>query len=157
MRCQAANDQQLVAGELPLQTQEAFVVTGLDEFMNDGGGGGEAGFDAMLAGRQADTDGDMGFTDTAGAQRDDVLAAIDELRAGQVQDQFLVERGDRIEVEALQAFNGRELGRFDAPVDHARLAVDQFQFDQPRQITDMIDILGRALPGQLLILPEHGW
>jgi hypothetical protein len=21
----------------------------------------------------------------------------------------------------------------------------------------MIDILGRALPGQLLILPEHGW
>ena len=95
-----------MAGELPLQTQEALVVPGLDEFVNDGGGGGEAGFDAMLAGRQADTDGDMGLADAARAKGDDVLAAINELRAGQIQDQFLVERGDRIEVEALQAFNG---------------------------------------------------
>jgi len=146
-----------MAGELPLQTQEAFVVTGLDEFVNDGGGGGEAGFDAMLAGRQADAYGDMGFANTAGTKGDDVLAAINELRAGQIQDQFLVERGDRIEVEALQAFDGREPGRLDAPIDHARLAIDQFQFDQPRQITDMINILGRAVPGQLLLFPEHGW
>jgi len=79
-----------VAGKLLLQAQEPLVVTGLDEFVNDGGGGGEAGFDAMLAGRQADTDGDMGLADTAGSQRDDVLAAIDELRASQVQDQFFM-------------------------------------------------------------------
>jgi len=44
------DDQQFVAGELPLQTQEPLVVAGLDEFVNDGGGG-EAGFDTMLAGR----------------------------------------------------------------------------------------------------------
>jgi hypothetical protein len=43
---------------LPLQAQEPLVVTGLDEFVNDGGGGGEAGFDAMLAGRQADAAGE---------------------------------------------------------------------------------------------------
>jgi hypothetical protein len=40
-----------VAGELPLQTQKALVVLDLDEFVNDGGGGGEVGFGAMLAGR----------------------------------------------------------------------------------------------------------
>ena len=77
-----------------MQAQETLVVPGLDEFMNDGGGGGEAGFDAMLAGREPDADGDMGLADTAGSQGDDVLAALDELRAGQVENQFLVERGD---------------------------------------------------------------
>lgn len=80
-KAQFVNDQQLVAGKLLLQAQEPLVVAGLDEFVNDGGGSGEAGFDAMLASRQADADGDMGLADTAGPQRDDVLAAIDELRA----------------------------------------------------------------------------
>ena len=94
--------------------------------MHDGGGGGEAGFDALLAGGQADADGDMGLANTAGAQRDDVLAATDELRTGEVQDQFFIKRGECIEVEALQAFEGWELGRLDAPLDHPRLAIDQF-------------------------------
>ena len=116
-----------MAVKLPLQAQEPLVVAGLDEFVNDGRGSGEAGFDTMLAGRKADADGDMGFADTSGPQRDDVLAAIDELRTGQVQDQFFIELGECIKVEALQAFEGRELGRLDAPVDQARLAVDQFQ------------------------------
>ena len=74
-----------MAGELPLQTQEPLVVTGLDEFVNDGGSSGAAGFYAMLAGGQSDADGDMGFADAAGTQRDDVLAALDELRSGQVE------------------------------------------------------------------------
>ena len=82
--------------------------------------------------------------------------AIDELRTGQIQNQFLVQGRDGIEVERLQAFDGRELGRLDAALDHARLAINEFQFDQPRQISDMIDILGRTLPGQLLIVPQYG-
>ena len=85
------DNQQLVAGELLLQAQEPLLVAGLDEFVNDGGG--EAGFDAMLARCQSDADGDMCFTDTAGAKGDDVLAAVDERRAGQVQDQFLLSVG----------------------------------------------------------------
>ena len=40
-------------GELLLQTQEALLVARLDQFMDNGGGGGEAGLDAMLTGGQA--------------------------------------------------------------------------------------------------------
>ena len=84
MRCQAANDQQLVACELPLQAQKPFLVARFDEFVNDCSGCGEAGFDAMLAGRQSEADGDVSFANAAGTQRDDILAAIDELRAGEI-------------------------------------------------------------------------
>ena len=146
-----------MAGELLLQTQEALLVARLDQFMDNGGSGGEAGLDAMLTGSQADPDGEMGLTDPAGAQRDDVLSPLDELGAGQIEDQLLVERGNDIEVECLQAFYGREPGRLDAALDHARLAVDQLQLDQACQIADMIDVLGGTLAGLLLVLPEHGW
>jgi len=73
----------------------------------------------------------VGLTDPARARRDDVLSALDELCAGQIKDQLLVERGDDIEVERLQAFYGWEPGRLNAALDHARLAVDQLQLDQP--------------------------
>ena len=43
-----------MTGELLLQTQEALVVARLNQFMDNGGGGGEAGLDAMLTGGQAD-------------------------------------------------------------------------------------------------------
>ncbi len=37
-----------MAGKLPLQAQEPLLVEGLDEFMHNRGGGGEAGFYASL-------------------------------------------------------------------------------------------------------------
>jgi len=52
----------------------------------------------------------MDLTDPARTQRDDVLSALDELCVGQIEDQLLVERGDDIEVERLQAFYGWEPG-----------------------------------------------
>ena len=65
------------------------------------GGGDEADREALLAGRQtAETEGDVGLAGPTVAERDEVLAALDVLAAGQLQDQRLVERGDDLEVEA---------------------------------------------------------
>ena len=110
---------------------------------------------ASLACRHAQGDGDMGFAATAGAKSDDLLASIDKIRAGQIHNQFLVECGDRIEVETLQALDGREPRRLDASLNHAGFAVYQLQFDQARQVPGMIGILRRTLPSQLLILPVY--
>jgi hypothetical protein len=66
-----------------------------------------------------------------------------------------VQLGDRLEVEAVEAFGGRELGRLDAALDHPSLAIDQLQFDQARQELDMIQALGGALARHLLILTQE--
>jgi len=46
------DDQQLDAGELPLEAEKTLLVLGLDHLMDDCDGGGEAGLDAALAGRE---------------------------------------------------------------------------------------------------------
>ena len=80
----------------------------------------------------------------------------DVLRAGQLQHQGLVERRQRQEVEAVEAFDRREPGLLDAPLDHPPFPLDQLQFGQPQQVADMIDALGGALPGELVILAQEG-
>ena len=45
--------------------------------------------------------------------------------------------------------------RPDAPLDRAALAVDQFQFDQAKQIARMIDTVAGAFAGDLVVFPEH--
>lgn len=79
--------------------------------MNDGGGCREAGLDPALAGGETEAEGDMGLAHARGAESDDVLSAADELSAGQIQHQLLVQLRDRVEVEALQALGG---GKFTA-------------------------------------------
>jgi hypothetical protein len=44
--------------------------------------------------------------------------------AGQFQHLHLVELRDRLEVEAVEALDDRELRRLDAALDHAPIAVD---------------------------------
>ena len=79
------------------------------------------------------------------ADRDDVLAALDVLRSRQLHHQRLVQVRERREVEAVEALHGRELGRLDAAVDHAPLALDDLGLDQPQQIARIVDALGGAL------------
>ena len=52
--------------------------------------------------------------------------AIDVFASRQLQNQHLVERGNGLEVEAVEAFDGGELGLPDPPFDHPAFAVDQF-------------------------------
>ena len=63
--------------------------------------------------------------------------------------------GPRSGVEAVQAFDRREAGVPDAALHRARLAVKELQLDQPQQIAQVIDALGGALPGELLVLPQQ--
>ena len=90
------------------------------------------------------------------ADRDDVLAAGDVLRAGQLQHQGLVERRQGQEVEAVEAFDRRELRLLDPPLDHPPFPLDQLQFGKAQQVTGMVDALGGALPGELVILAQEG-
>ena len=50
------DDQKLVGGELSLEPQQLLVIAGLDEFVDQRGGGDEADRETLLAGRQAQVD-----------------------------------------------------------------------------------------------------
>src|ERR1017187_5859182 len=73
------------------------------------------------------------------ADRDDVLPAGHILRAGELQNEGLIERRNGGEVEAVQALYGWEPRLLDPTLHHASFAVDQFQFGQAQQKADMID------------------
>ena len=47
--------------QLLLQAQQAFFIPGLHQFMNQGSGREEADGEPLLAGRQTETEGDMGL------------------------------------------------------------------------------------------------
>ena len=85
----------------------------------------------------------MGFAGAAWSAGDHVLTPFDPVAARQ--HLHLVEFGDRLEVKAVEAFGGRELGRPDTALDHPSLALDRLQFHQTRQELDMVQALGGAL------------
>ena len=87
--------------------------------MNQGGGRDEADGEPLLAGRQ--TEGDMGLAGSAVAERDDILTTLYVFASRQLQNQHLVERGDGLEVEAVEAFDGGEPSLQIAPIETAVL------------------------------------
>src|SRR5450759_1724200 len=97
----------------------------------------------------------MGLAGAGVADRDDVLPAGYILRAGELQNENLVERRNGGEVEAVHALHGREPRLLDPPLDHPPFAVDQLQFGQAQQKTDMIEALGGALPSELVVLAQE--
>ena len=147
---------QLVAGECLLQAQHALLIAGPDHLVHDGGSGGKVGLHAVLAGGQPDAANRVGLARTAGTEGDDVLPPGDELARCKVVHERLVQAGDGVEVGALEALERREAGVADASLDGARLAIEQLQFDQPRQIAHMVDVLGGLLPGYLLVFAQLG-
>jgi hypothetical protein len=78
---QFVDDEEVLDRECLLDPLQAAVVGGLDEFVDESCGGGEADFQALLAGSETEPQRDMRLACTAWSQRDDVLAAIDELAA----------------------------------------------------------------------------
>ncbi len=145
-----------MAGHLLLEAQQPTLVAGFHQLVDQGGGGGEADRHALLAGGQPEAEGHMGLAGAARAEGDDVLAPVDPFASGQLQDLHLVEPGDRLEVEAVEALGDRELRGLDAAFHHASFAIDQFQLDQSGQEPHVVQALGRALAGELVILPEEG-
>ena len=86
------------------------------------------------------------------AEGDHVLAAVDVLAAGELQHQRLVERGDGLEVEGIEALDHGEVGGLDAALDHAALAIDQLELGETMEIAHVIDAFRGALPGELVVL-----
>ena len=149
------DDQELVAGHLLLQAQEPALVAGLHQFVYEGGGGDEADGEPLLAGGQPEAESNMGLACAAGAEGDDVLAALDPFAARQLEHLHLVQAGDRLEVEAVEAFDRREPRGLDPALDHPPLAVDQLQLHQPGEKADVVEPLGGALAGELLVFPQE--
>ena len=89
--------------------------------MNQGGGRDEADGEPLLAGRQTETEGDMGLAGSPVAERDDILTTLYVFASRQLQNQHLVERGDGLEVEAVEAFDGGEPSLQIAPIETAVL------------------------------------
>ena len=98
--------------QLPLQVEQAAVVPGLYQFVDQGGGGGKAHGHPPLTGSQAQTQGDVGLACDTVADGDDILPPVDVFTPGQFQDQGLVHRGDGQVVEGIQALTaGRRAAR----------------------------------------------
>jgi hypothetical protein len=131
-------------------------VPGLNQLVHQGGGGDEADRQALLAGRQPQPERNVRLAGAAVADRDDVLTARDVLAAGKLQDQGLVQRGERHEVETVEAFHRREPRLLDATFDHPAFPLDQFEFGQAQQIAGMIDPFGGALLGELVVFAQEG-
>jgi hypothetical protein len=74
------DDQQLARGELALQPQQTLLVTGFNQFVDEGGGGAEADRKAPLAGGQTQAQRDGGFAGAGIAEGDHVLAALQIIR-----------------------------------------------------------------------------
>ena len=115
---QLVDDEQIEAGQLPLQVEQSAVVPGLHQFVDQGRGGGETHRHSPLAGGQAQFQGDVGLAGAAVADGDDVLAALDVFTPGQLHDQWLVQRRDGEEVEGVQALDSGEACRADAALHH---------------------------------------
>ena len=83
-KAEFVDDQKVILCQLLLQAQQAFFIPGLHQFMNQGSGREEADGEPLLAGRQTETEGDMGLAGAAVAERDDVLATLDIFTARQL-------------------------------------------------------------------------
>ena len=116
-----------------MQSQQLFLISGFHQLMDEGCGRDRADGHAFLTRGQFQPEGDMGFACSGRPKGNDVFPAFDPFTACQFQNHHLVEAGDRFEVEAIEAFDGRELCRFDPS-----FAVVQLQLCQSGQITYMI-------------------
>jgi len=87
------DDQQPVASELTLEPQEPFLVTRLEQFVDESRRRDEADRQALLAGRQSEPERDVALARPAVADGDDVLAPLDVVRARQLQHHILFNDG----------------------------------------------------------------
>src|ERR1700688_2323685 len=97
----------------------------------------------------------MGLADAEFADGDDVLLARDVFAPRKLQDEILVKRGDRREVEAVEVFHRREPRVLDAAVDQLSFALYEFRLGQTQQITGRVETSAGVLLGTPLILGEE--
>ena len=153
---QFVDDQQLDGVEMLLQGPEAALITGFHEFVHEGGGRGEGDAVSLLAGGQSQGQGDVGLAGAGGPKRNTVLALLDRFAARQLQNQCLVERGLRGEVEGVEALGLGKARQPDAALDTAPFAVDALEFAQTQQIAGVISAVLGSFHCDLVILAREG-
>jgi hypothetical protein len=68
----------------------------------------------------------------------------------------LIEAGDGFKVKAVETFDGRELGQFNAPLNHATFAVDQLELSKAGKIPNIIAPFCGTEPCQLIMFAQEG-
>ena len=121
------DDEQLESGKLLLEVEQPSLVPGLDQLVDQRGGGGEADRQPPLAGGESQAEGHMGLAGPTVADSDDVLTPVYVLAACQLHDQVLVHRRHGQEVEGVEALGGGEARSLDPAVHHAMMAVYQLK------------------------------
>jgi hypothetical protein len=98
----------------------------------------------------------MGLAGSRRTERNAVLSFLDPIAPRQFQNQRLVERGLRGEVEGVEALDLRKAREANATFDVAPLAIDALQFAQSKQIARVVGAILRRLHRHLLILAREG-
>ena len=132
------------------------LVPGLDQLVDQRGGGGEADRQPPLAGGESQAEGHTGLVGPTVAGSDDVLTPVYVLAACKLHDQVLVHRRHGQEVEGVEALGGGEASSLDPAVHHAMMAVYQLKLREPQQVARMVDVLCGTLAGHLAVLPQEG-
>jgi hypothetical protein len=109
--------------------------------MHETRGGMERNGEAAPSGSGAERQRDVRLPGSAVAQSNDVVAGDDIFAARQFQRQRLIQRRNGREVERVEALNHRKAGGPNATLDHASLAIDQFEFDEAQEKAHMVEIL----------------
>ena len=150
------DDEQLESGQLLLEVEQSSLIPGLDQLVDQRGGGGEADRQPPLAGGESQAEGHMGLAGPAVADSDDVLPPVYILSACKLHDQVLVHRRHGQEVECVEALRGREACSLDPAVRHAMMAIYRLKLREPQQVAWMVDTLDGTLAGHLAVLSQEG-
>ena len=141
---------------MPLHTQQSALVPGFHQLVDQAGRGGERHCQPSLAGGQTQAQGDVGLAGTAVANGYDILALFHEFAPGQLYDQGLIHRGNRREVEGVQALGYGEPCRTDAPLDHPVVPIVEFHFGEAEEVFRVADAVIGTLCCQLSVLSGEG-
>ena len=149
--------EEVEAGVASDDAGELFVVGGLDELVDQGGGGDVPHPSSLFGGGGAQGDEEVGFAGAGVAEQDQWLSVVDPCPAGEVGQGCWGQVGQRGGVEGFEAFGARELGLVDPPDPAAGVAVVALG----GQDLSEEGLVGQAFPGGGLgdrggLLPHGG-
>ncbi len=122
----------------------------LDQRGDELGGPEEADLVALGARFGRERRREVGLAGAGVADQEHVLALVDELAAGELGDQHLVDRRSGGEVEALEGLDGREPGGLQPSLGRLALPLEQLELAELQQVGEVIGVVGRGLGGDLL-------
>lgn len=153
---QFVENQQIETGEPAFEACQFFLFAYFqqqgDQFRNPK----EPDFVSLQASGHSDRGGQVCLASTAVADQQDILPAIEVVSFRQFQDEWFIDCRLGREVERFECLLSRELGCLETSFRGFAFPLDQLQFAELQQERQMIDIVGAAALGHLLIYTLHG-